>query len=161
MKRSKVTRMKNPAFYILLLLTFMSLTKIAVADDIDDIRIATLAHFEAQNRGDAEARIAHHIPEHTQFADGGLLKESHSLQGQLQATRALYESGIKFDLKLTNMTIKIYNKAAVVTGHVVGTVITPDGEVINAREQRTAVLIKEDENWKEVHVHISPLTAEL
>ena len=152
--------MKKIAFYIFVLLAFSSIVNVVVADDKVDIRKATMAHFAAQNAGDAEARIAHHKPYHTQFADGRQLKIGRTLEAQLEAARALYASAIKFNLDLTNITIKIYNDTAVVTGHVVGTVTRPDGEIINAREQRTAVLIKENREWKEVHVHISPLRSE-
>ncbi|NKC02308.1 MAG: DUF4440 domain-containing protein [Pseudomonadales bacterium] len=151
--------MKNTIFYLVVLVSLFSTTKHALANDIDIIRKASLAHFDAQNRGDAEVRIAHHRPYHTQFSDGGELKVGNSLDEQLESARNLYGTGIKFDLDLTNMNIQIYNDAAVVTGHVVGTVTKPDGEVLIAREQRTAVLIKENSVWKEVHVHISPLTS--
>jgi hypothetical protein len=121
--------MKSTVFKLSALLLFLSLTNFALADDMDDIRNATLAHFAAQNRLDAEARIAHHEPYHSQFADGGLLKVSSSLEGQLRSARTLHGSGIKFNLNLTHMNIKIYDKAAVMTGHVVGTVTKPGGEI--------------------------------
>ena len=127
------------------------------ADDIQEIREATLAHFEAQNQGNAEARIGHHLPYHTQFADGKRLKVSRSIEEQLKLTRKLYNSGIKFDLGLEDISIKIYGDSAVVTGYVVGSVTLANGKVIDANEQRTAVLVKENSEWKEVHVHISPL----
>ena len=149
--------MKNTTYCLVLLLTSFTLTNSAIADDIEDIKNATLEHFDAQNRGDALGRIAHHMPYHSQFSDGSLLKESHSIDEQIKATKLLYESGINFNLELSEMNIKVYSDTAVVTGYVLGTISLPDGVVLHAREQRTAVLIKVKNEWKEVHVHISPL----
>ncbi len=135
------------------------LTNISVAGDVEDIKKATIEHFETQSAGDVKAHIAHHMPYHTQFIGGGLLVVSHSREEQEKSLQAVLDNGVKFNLELAHLDVKVYGKAAVATGYVVGTITNPDGTTSESRAQRTAVLIKEGNDWKEVHVHSSPVTA--
>ena len=135
------------------------MTNISVAGDVEDIKKATIEHFETQSAGDVKAHIAHHMPYHTQFIGGGLLVVSHSREEQEKSLQAVLDNGVKFNLELAHLDVKVYGKAAVATGYVVGTITNPDGTTSESRAQRTAVLIKEGNDWKEVHVHSSPVTA--
>jgi len=135
------------------------LTNISVAGDVEDIKKATIEHFETQSASDVKAHIAHHMPYHTQFIGGGLLVVSHSREEQEKSLQAVLDNGVKFNLELAHLDVKVYGKAAVATGYVVGTITNPDGTTSESRAQRTAVLIKEGNDWKEVHVHSSPVTA--
>ena len=135
------------------------LTNISVAGDVEDIKKATIEHFETQSAGDVKAHIAHHMPYHTQFIGGGLLVVSHSREEQEKSLQAVLDNGVKFNLELAHLDVKVYGKAAVATGYVVGTITNLDGTTSESRAQRTAVLIKEGNDWKEVHVHSSPVTA--
>jgi len=151
--------MKRFIYIISLLVVGLFLTNVSVAGDVDDIKKATMEHFATQNAGDAKAHMAHHMPYHTQFAFGGLLTVRHSREEQIKSMQAGIDAGLKLNLSLAHLDVKVYGKAAVVTGYVVGTGTGPDGNTFQVRTQRTAVLIKEGNDWKEVHVHSSPVTA--
>ena len=69
------------------------------------------------------------------------------------------DAGSKLNLQLTHLDVKVYGNTAVVTGYVVGTTTDPDGETQSVMNRRTAVLIKQGNKWKEVHLHSSPVTA--
>ena len=146
--------------YIISFLVFgLVLTNISVAGDVEDIKKATIEHLATQNAGDAKAHIAHHMPYHTAFLGGGLLNVSHSREEQVKGLQATFDAGTKFNLEIAHLDAKVYGNAAVVTGYVVGTVTNPDGTTQQVRARRTAVLIKEGNEWKEVHNHISPVMA--
>lgn len=151
--------MKRFTYIISILVFGLFLTNVSIAGDVEDIKKATLEHFATQNAGDAKAHIAHHMPYHTQFIGGGLLIVSHSREEQVKSLQAGFDAGLKLSLDLAHLDVKVYGKAAVVTGYVVGTVTNPDGTTSESRAQRTAVLIKEGNDWKEVHVHSAPVTA--
>ena len=146
--------------YIISILVFgLFLTNVSIAGDVEDIKKATLEHFATQNAGDAKAHMAHHMPYHTQFTGGGLLIVSHTREEQVKSLQEAFDAGLKLSLNLAHLEVKVYGKAAVVTAYVVGTVTNPDGTTSGSRGQRTAVLIKDGNEWREVHVHISPVTA--
>ena len=63
------------------------------------------------------------------------------------------------DLQLRHLNVKVYGNVAVVTGYVVGTETSPDGTTEEVANRRTAVLVKQGGQWKEAHIHISPLVA--
>ncbi len=146
--------------YIISILVFgLFLTNVSIAGDVEDIKKATLEHFATQRAGDAKAHMAHHMPYHTQFAGGGLLIVSHSREEQVKSLQEAFDAGLKLSLDLAHLEVKVYGEAAVVTAYVVGTVTNPDGTTSESRAQRTAVLIKDGKEWREVHVHSSPVTA--
>jgi uncharacterized protein (TIGR02246 family) len=140
------------------LITLTAFTGPAMADDADDIRAATVAHFAALNAGDAEAFVQHHQPDNTEFPpDNGLLVESDSLESQKKILQAEFDAGLKTNLQLRHLKVKVYGNIAVVTGYVVGTVTLPGGESQQTTGRRSAVLIKQAGQWKEAHAHSSPL----
>ena len=138
------------------------LTTVAKAGDVEDIKKATLEHFVTFNAGNAAAHIEHHLRGHTGYGpDGGLLEENESLEEEKKSLQADFDAGLKFDLQIKHLDVKVYGNAAVVTGYLVGTVTNTDGTTDQVRDRRTAVLIKKGKKWKEVHAHISPImTAE-
>ncbi|MEE9238110.1 MAG: nuclear transport factor 2 family protein [Thermodesulfobacteriota bacterium] len=138
------------------------LTTEAEAGDVEDIRKATLEHFVTFNAGNVAAHIEHHLQGHTGYSpDGGLLEVNESLEEEKMSLQADFDAGLKFDLQIQHLDVKVYGNAAVVTGYLVGTVTNTDGTTSQVRDRRTAVLIKKGKKWKEVHTHISPImTAE-
>ena len=152
--------MKHYMNIISLLVFSLFLTNVSVAGDVEDVKKATIEHFAAQNAGDAKSHIDHHTPYHTVFApDGGLLNVRHTREEQVKDLQATFDAGTKFNLEIAHLEAKVYGNTAVVTGYVVGTVTNPDGTAQQSRARRTAVLIKEGNEWKEVHTHISPVMA--
>ena len=152
--------MKRFIHIILLLVVGLFLTNVSFAGDVEDIKKSTMEHFATQNAGDAKAHIAHHMPYLTAFGGGGsLLNVRHTREEQVKRLQATFDAGTKFNLEIRHLDVKVYGKAAVVTGYVIGTVTNPDGTTQQTRARRTAVLIKEGNDWKEVHNHISPIKA--
>ena len=124
----------------------------------EEIVAAQHAHFETLRAGDARAHIAEHAPDATSFdAAGGLLVEAQSLEEQVRDLQAVFDAGIILDSYLRHLQVRTYGDAAVVTGYVMGTTTTPDGSVVPVMNRRTAVLIRQGSEWKEVHSHASPV----
>jgi ketosteroid isomerase-like protein len=82
---------------------------------------------------------------------------SNSLDEETAALKADFESGLKLNMDLRHLDVKVYGNAAVVTGYVVGTSTAPSGVIEQVMNRRSAVLIKEGGKWKEVHLHSSPV----
>ncbi len=137
----------------------MFLTAVAMADDVDDVKAAMQSYFDAINSGNGAAIAWHRIPEYSSLVRGGLIDRSSSMTQQRDAMQAMTDAGWKRDYRIQHMEVRVYGNAAVVTGYLTGTNTAPDGTVIQTREQRTGVLIKQGGQWKEVHRHASPLSS--
>ncbi len=135
----------------------MFLTTVAIADDVDDVKSAVMAHYVAVNSMDAEAYSRYYPSETSVFAGGGLLSTYHSVEERKNNFQNGVTPGAKRNLGLQHMEVKVYGTTAVVTGYMVGTTTSPDGTVTQVRNQRTEVLIKQGGQWKSVHTHRSPL----
>jgi ketosteroid isomerase-like protein len=133
-------------------------TTTLLADDAEDVRQATLKHFDALNKGDIAAHIAGHAPVRSVFnLDSGPLKEYTTLDAQAEVLRVRFEAGYKSQQEIRDIKVGLYGNVAIVTGHVVGSVID-HGATMPVNERRTAVLVKQaDGRWLEVHQHSSPL----
>jgi ketosteroid isomerase-like protein len=124
----------------------------------EEIIAAQHAHFETLRSGDTRAHIAEHAPEATSFdAAGGLLVEAQSLEEQVRDLQAVFDAGTILNSYLRHLQVRIYGDAAVVTGYIMGTTTNPDGSVVPVMDRRTAVLIRQGGEWKEVHSHASPV----
>ena len=134
----------------------MFATTVAIADDVDDVKASEIEHFTTQS---ADVITQHHLAGHTGFgADGGLLGVTDSLEEERNDLRAEFNAGLKRNLQLRHVDAKIYGDVAVTTGYVIGTRTLPDGTTERVANRRTAVLIKQGGQWKEVHTHNSPLS---
>ena len=140
---------------LMLLSGGMVLTNVAAADDAADVKAAQLALVAALNEGDVEAFGQYFLPESTAFyASGGLLTEP-SRGKQLKAK---FDAGLKYDLQLRHLDVKVYDNAAVLTGYVTGVIILPDGTTEKGPRRISTMWIKKAGQWKVVHVHISYIT---
>ncbi len=137
-----------------LLVVGMFATTVAMADDVDDVKAVVQDYFAALNAGDANAYIQHFMPETSAFIGTGLISHAHSLEEQKRTFEA---SGIKRNLQVRHLEVKVYGNTAIATSYVVGTTTNADGITNQANQQRTAVLIKQGGQWKEVHQHRSLL----
>ena len=152
--------MKQLIATLIVIAISLALNTTAVAGDVDDVKAATLEHFATLNAGNARAHVQHHMAGHSTYdAGGGLLEVSNSLSEETASLKAEFDSGLKLNLELRHLDVKIYGDAAVVTGYVVGTATSPDGVIEQSTNRRSAVLIKEGGKWKEVHLHMSPVIA--
>ena len=149
---------------------FISLTKIFVcvvllsniawAGDVEDIKKATIEHFATLNAGNVAAHIEHHLKGHTTFGgEGGLFEINDSLEEEKNSLQADFDAGLELNMSVRHLDVKVYGTTAVVTSYVVGTSKAPNGETEQVMTRRTAVLIKQGNKWKEVHLHSSPVVA--
>ncbi len=135
----------------------MFLTTVAMADDVDDVKAAVQSYFDAINSGNGAAVVWHRIPEYSSFVRGGLIDRSSSMTQQKDDIQALTDAGWKRDYRIQHMEVRVYGNAAVVTGYLMGRDTAPDGTVIQSRQQRTGVWVKQGGQWKEVHRHAAQL----
>ncbi len=147
--------MKKLNLLIILGLIFTASTS-ALADDVADIKATMEKHFITINAGDSAGHIAHHKAGNSSFGgEGGELTVNDSLDEETAEMQAAFDEGTKFDFKLVDLEVAVYGDTAVVTSLQTGTVITPDGKIEKVKNRRTAVVIRDGSDWKEVHSHIS------
>jgi ketosteroid isomerase-like protein len=133
----------------------------AMADDVADIKSAMKEHFVTINAGDSAGHIAHHKAGNSSFGgDGGALAVNDSLEEETAELQASFDEGNKFDFELVDLEVAVYGDTAVVTSLQTGTVTTPDGETEKVKNRRTAVVVRDGSDWKEVHSHISAYVEE-
>ena len=133
----------------------------AMADDVADIKSTMKKHFVTINAGDSGGHIAHHKAGNSSFgADGGALTVNDSLDEEAAELQASFDEGNKFDFELVDLEVAVYGDTAVVTSLQTGTVTTPDGKTEKVKNRRTAVVVRDGSDWKEVHSHISAYVEE-
>ena len=133
----------------------------ALADDVADIKAAMKEHFVTFRAGDAAGHIAHHMASNSSFGpEGGALAVNDSPEEEIADLQASFDEGFKFDFHLVDLEVAVFGDTAVVTSLQIGTVTTPDGESEKVKNRRTAVVIRDGSDWKEVHSHISLYTEE-
>ncbi len=133
----------------------------AMADDVAEIKSAMEKHFVTFKAGDAVAHTAHHKAGNSTFgAEGGALAVNDSLDEESAELQASFDEGYKYDYKLVDLEVAVYGDTAVVTSLQTGTVTTPDGKTEKVKNRRTAVVVRDGSDWKEVHTHISAYVEE-
>ncbi len=133
----------------------------AMADDVADIKSAMKKHFVTINAGDSAGHIAHHKAGNSSFGEeGGALTVNDSLEEEAAELQASFDEGNKFDIELVDLEVAVYGDTAVVTSLQTGTVTTPDGKTEKVKNRRTAVVVRDGSDWKEVHSHISAYVEE-
>ena len=132
----------------------------AFADDVDDVTAAVEAYFTALNTGNVEGWIELFAEGHTTFAGGGgMLERTDSLEEQRRVRQAEVDTGLARNLAGRHIEVQIYGTStAVATNYVVGTLTPPGGTPQRILRRRTAVLVKQGDQWKIVHRHISSLS---
>ena len=124
----------------------------------NEIVAATEAHFVALNTNDIEAHLKHHAGVKTSFGfEGDSLRVFQSIAEQRTLMTPERMSAFKSDQRPEEVRVQLHGNVAVVTCYVTGTVTVGSEAPHPVRERRTAVLVKEGRDWKEVHLHSSPL----
>ncbi len=135
----------------------MLVSTVAMADDVDDVKTAIRDHFAAVNSGDVTAYTPYYATQGSAFGGGALL-ERLSVEQRKNSFQAAVDSGLKRNLQVRNLEVRLYGNVAIATGYLVGSITNPDGSTQQTSQQRTGLLIKQGGQWKEVHRHNSPLT---
>ena len=146
---------------VIILGLILSASTSAMADDVADVKSAMEKHFVTFKAGDAAGHIAHHKAGNSSFgAEGGALTVNNSLEEETAELQATFDEGYKFDFQLVDLDIAVYGDTAVVTSLQTGTVTMPDGTTEKVKNRRTAVVVRDGSEWKEVHNHISEYVEE-
>ena len=141
-----------------LLVVGMFATAVAMADDVDDVKAAVERYVAALNAGDANAFIQLQAAGSTSFgARGRLLETFDSLEERRKAFQASVDAGVKRNLQVRHLEIKVYGNTAVTTNYGVGRITFPDGRTVQPNNRITTVFIKQGGQWKVVHQHLSPV----
>ena len=147
--------------HMIILGLILTASALAMADDVADIKSAMEKHFVTFNAGDAAGHIAHHMARNSSFGpEGGALAVNDSSEEEIAELQASFEEGYKFDFQLVDLDVAMYGDMAVVTSLQTGTVTTPDGKTENVKNRRTAIVVRDGNDWKEVHSHISAYVEE-
>ncbi|MCD6291552.1 MAG: nuclear transport factor 2 family protein, partial [Anaerolineae bacterium] len=89
------------------------------------------------------------------YLDNRLLLEGPDLEG----LKWLYGAGYKVSVSARHVNAQVYGDAAVLTLYIDGSVAHPDGTVYRGTWRYSATMIKQQDGWKIVHYHVSPLTS--
>ena len=119
-------------------------------------------YYDALNLSDARGaeskwtrkQTASEYPRH-----GGLL-ETFPPRPLEEAAAALVESferGLKLDLAIHHLRVEVYGDAAVATLYSSGTVTYPSGGTTGGIARVSYFLIRDEDDWKIVHMHSSPI----
>ena len=147
--------------HMIILGLILTASALAMADDVADIKSAMEKHFVTFKAGDAAGHIAHHMARNSSFGpEGGALAVNDSSEEEIAELQASFEEGYKFDFQLVDLDVAMYGDMAVVTSLQTGTVTTPDGKTENVKNRRTAIVVRDGNDWKEVHSHISAYVEE-
>ena len=148
--------MKNLAT---ILFVMSLLTTAALAGDVDDVKAVVQNYYAALNSGNMDAWSRNFQAGHTAFGGGGtFLEETTSLQEQRANRQAALDAGVRYNLQPLHNDVRGYgNLTAIATRYGVGTITQADGTTRQVNNRITDVWVKQGEQWKVVHRHVSPL----
>ena len=128
------------------------------ADDVADIKALEQGHYAARNRGDVDTWMSYHVLGRDSFGPGGArLAKSTSLEEERKKLEESLKSGMKYNHVLTDIQVRIFGDTAIATSYIGGDTRSAEGKVTPTNMRRTAVLVKVNGKWKEMHDHISPV----
>lgn len=152
--------MKRSINTLVVLVTGLLAANFSLAGDVEDVIKFANEHLATQNGGDLKAHVAGHMPSISYFlADGGFLHVENSYEEQTKSLQPAFDLGIQSNTRIIDPHVNIYGNVAVLTHYWVGTNTLPGGRVRQIMNRRTAVLVKQGKEWKEVHTHTSPIVS--
>ena len=141
-----------------LLLGSVALTSAVAADEADDVKAATEAWLSDLNAQNVTAYVAYYHPEETSYGGlGDLLTEGIHTK---EFMTVFFEAGFKTDLQWRHLKVKVFGKAAIVTGYLAGAVTLPGGKGLEDSWRTSVMWVQEEGKWKIVHFHASELLPE-
>ena len=127
------------------------------AGDKEDILRHMSNVYAAINAGDVDS-----IPftPFTRFEiDGGLLStySESDLIKRKEELKTAFAAGLKVNVQTVHENVEVYGTTAVLTAYEKVDMTPPGADPINHTSRVTIVLVKEKDEWKVVHVHLSYL----
>ena len=148
----------------------MLLTTAAAADAVEDVKATYLQHIANTNSGNVDGFVEQHLPGHSAFGPtGAMLSRYDSIEEEKKGVRVAFEAARKLNpdrisvrpfanVQVKHLEVKVYgNLTAVATGYLVGTITAPDGTTRQDTQRFTSIWVRQGEQWKEVHDHLSAL----
>lgn len=131
---------------------------VARADDVDDVadvKAAEMAFNAAQNAGDTNGMFKYLLPDRTVYGSSG----GRLVQGWTEESRkrrqADFDAGRKIDLKIEELSVRIYGDTAVSTFYRIGTMKELDGITRQVHLRISGVWVRQRGEWKLAHRHES------
>ncbi len=151
--------MKQPIVAVTMCIVAIFLTAAARADDAEDVKAAYARHIKLSRTGQVEPFVDQHLPGHSAFGPTGGMLTRYDSPEEERASRSRLRQPAYTSLAsiLRHLEVKVYGDAAVVTGYLQGPITLTDGTRRQGTRRVTAVWIKQGNEWKEVHDHMSPL----
>ena len=150
--------MKRLITIVMVLAIGMTLTSLALADDVDDVKAAIRKHFSAVNKGDVGVATQDHMPSYSIFFNNGeLLEEFQSREEQRTTFQAMRDAGLEINVQIRHLDVKLHKDTAIATFYLAGKFTLPGGATQQGTWRITEVWVKERGQWKEAHQHGSPL----
>ncbi len=159
--------MKRSIALVAMFLVGLALTAKVRADDAEDVRAAYVRHITLSRTGQIDSFVGQHLPGHTAFGpNGGLLSRNDSLEVEKVSRQAQFDRGQRDPTQpsftsvasvLRHLEVQLYGTTAVLTAYLQGPVTLSDGSSRQGTRRVTAVWIKQGNEWREVHDHMSTL----
>jgi hypothetical protein len=151
--------MKRPIVAVTMCLIAIFLTVAVRGDDAEDVKAAYSRHILFSRTGQVEPFVDQHLPGHSAFGPtGGMLTRYDSPEEERESRSRLRQPAYtSLATILRHLEVRVYGDAAVVTGYLEGPITLTDGSRRQGTRRVTAVWIKQGNDWKEVHDHMSPL----
>ncbi len=120
-----------------------------------DVRRAVDETLASLATGDFEAFAGYYHPDARGFfLDGGLLLD----RIDTAALQMGYEAGLRADLELRDLDVKMSGDVALTVGYLDGSLTLPGGMVRNGTWRLTETRVPDAGVWKVVQYHISEMT---
>ncbi len=126
----------------------------ATAGDREDVLAKMAVQYAAWNSGNAEAIS---FNSHTRYnVEGGLL-ETIDPEIMIAWAKGAFAAGLKINVQTSQEDVSIYGNTAVFTCYEKVGIDPPGGQPFSDSRRVTIVLVKQNSEWNEVHVHLSYL----
>ena len=151
--------MKQSIVAVTICLVAILITATVSADDAEDVKAAYARHIMLSRTGQVEPFVDQHFPGHSAFGpNGGMMTRYDSAEEEKKSRSRLRQPAYtSLASILRHLEVRVYGDAAVVTGYLQGPITLTDGSRRQGTRRVTAVWIKQGNEWKEVHDHMSPL----
>ena len=121
----------------------------------DELLAAAQELIDGHNNSDVETLSKFWHPDCTFFTEKGIL-EVHRVQTR-EHQQGLYDAGLSFELYWEDLRVQAYENAGVTTGYMCGfSQGAKDAPRKECRIRYSILWIKEDDQWRRVHAHLSP-----